>query len=58
MYRNFPAFRVKFTQPIEIIFQFFGVKIGDIIMQGLAEALKDVAHVNDIRGSGCMIVLN
>ena len=30
-------------------------KIGDIIMQGLAEALKDVAHVNDIRGSGCMI---
>ena len=29
--------------------------VGDIIMQGLAEELKDVAHVKDIRGSGCMI---
>ena len=29
--------------------------IGDIIMQGLASELKDVEHVKDIRGCGCMI---
>lgn len=29
--------------------------IGNIIMQGLAEELKDDEHVKDIRGSGCMI---
>ena len=29
--------------------------IGDIIMQGLASELKDVEHLKDIRGCGCMI---
>ncbi|MFL2530322.1 MAG: aspartate aminotransferase family protein [Porticoccaceae bacterium] len=29
--------------------------IGNIIMQGLASELKDVEHVKDIRGCGCMI---
>ena len=29
--------------------------IGDIIMQGLAIELKDIEHVKEIRGCGCMI---
>ena len=29
--------------------------IGDIIMQGLSAELKDVTHVKEIRGCGCMI---
>jgi len=29
--------------------------VGDIIMQGLATQLKDVEHVKEIRGRGCMI---
>ena len=29
--------------------------IGNIIMQGLETELKDIAHVKDIRGCGCMI---
>ena len=29
--------------------------IGDIIMQGLALELKDIEHVKEIRGCGCMI---
>jgi acetylornithine/N-succinyldiaminopimelate aminotransferase len=29
--------------------------IGKIIMQGLEAELKDIAHVKEIRGSGCMI---
>ena len=31
MYGNFPVFREEFTQLVKIIFQFFGVKTGDII---------------------------
>ncbi|MGC6481619.1 MAG: aspartate aminotransferase family protein [Porticoccaceae bacterium] len=29
--------------------------IGNIIMQGLSDALDDVEHIKDIRGCGCMI---
>jgi acetylornithine aminotransferase len=31
------------------------VTVGNIIMQGLTDALEDVEHVKDIRGCGCMI---
>ena len=31
------------------------VKVGNIIMQGLTNALEGVEHVKDIRGCGCMI---
>ena len=31
------------------------VTVGNIIMQGLADALEGVEHVKDIRGCGCMI---
>jgi acetylornithine aminotransferase len=31
------------------------VIVGNIIMQGLSDALEGVEHVKDIRGCGCMI---